>query len=184
MSQPDPFNFMPTVEVFDANVRLADGRDSISVCSTATQLLEEMDTRGVSRALTHHTYAQTLAPEPGQQMLERALENQERLVGQPCVLPTDASLRLLEELESRHRLRSVRLSYDARQKLLFTPDFYGAICGFLQELSIPLFIVAESIDLAQLPLMTRQFPRLPIVLVEAHYTLYLWIKPLMRGCKR
>jgi hypothetical protein len=174
-------SFRPAVEVFDAAVRLGHPRDAwIADTDSPADLFSEMDERGVARALVYHVHAETLSPRVGQEMLHQQIREHSRLTPQTCVLPSDDSLALLEELEAARLLHSVRLSYDARQRLIFTPEFYGAICEWLQERRIPLFVPAEGVELAAVAHMARAFPRLSIVLAGVHYTSYLWVRPLLR----
>jgi hypothetical protein len=173
-------SFHSRVPVFDANVRVGDRRDDPSHCRTRQQLLAEMDRHGVARALIYHAQTELLSPTDGNDFLESWLGDDGRLVPQWSIMPTAESITQVQELYAQGRVTSVRL-YDTRPMgLPFRPWAYHELLSWLQASAVPLWISLPDSDADELVSTLQAYPRLVTVLVGAHYSHFLWVRPLLR----
>jgi hypothetical protein len=174
-------SFQPRVPVFDANVRVGDRRDDPSPCRTREELLAEMDRHGVARALVYHAQTELLSPVDGNGYLESWLGDDGRLYPQWSIMPTAESITQVQQLHAQGRVRSVRL-YDTRPMgLPFRPWAYHDLLSWLQASGVPLWISLPDSDADELVTTLQAYPRLVTVLVGAHYSHFLWVRPLLRA---
>ena len=172
-------NFKARVPVFDANVRVGDRRDDASPCRNREQLLQEMDRHGVDRALIYHAQTELLSPIDGNGFLESWLGDDGRLHPQWSVGPTSASLAQIKALHAQGRVRSVRL-HDARQAgLPFRPWAYDETLSWLSDMNIPLWVLLTDAVADDVMTTLQAFPNLVTVLIGAHYSHHLWIRPFL-----
>ena len=175
-------NFSARVPVFDANIRVGDLRDEPSPCRNREELLAEMDRHGVERALVYHAQAETISPLDGNRWLEDWLDESGRLAPQWVILPTDESIAQIRALHEQGRVRSARLySAFCLSGLPFRPWAYGDLLSFLDDAHIPLWISLPDADADELVTTLQAFPNLITVLVGAHYTHALWVRPIMKA---
>jgi predicted TIM-barrel fold metal-dependent hydrolase len=173
-------NFKARVPVFDANVRVGDRRDEPSPARNREQLLAEMDRHGVDRALIYHAQTELLSPLDGNGFLEDWLGEDGRLHPQWSLGPTADSLAQIKTLHAQGRVRSIRL-HDARQAgLPFRPWAYDEALSWLSETNIPLWILLPDADADDLMTTLQAYPKLVTVLVGAHYSHHLWIRPFLK----
>ncbi len=173
-------NFKARVPVFDANVCVGDPHDVPSPCRNREQLLAEFDRHGVDRALIYHAQTEALSPIDGNGFLESWLGEDGRLHPQWSIGPTRDSLAQIKELHAQERVRSVRL-HDARQEgLPFRPWAYDEILTWLSDANIPLWILLPDADADDLMTTLQAYPNLVTVLIGAHYSHHLWIRPFLR----
>jgi predicted TIM-barrel fold metal-dependent hydrolase len=177
----ESLNFKPRVPVFDANVCVGDKRDEVSPCRGPADLLAEMDAHGVDRALIYHAQAETTSPTAGNRLLEDWLYGDGRLIPQWVALPTADSLDQLQSLHRDGRLSSVRLYETGPTGLPFRPWAYDGLLSWLGETGIPLWISLPDADPDDIVTTLQVYPDLTVVLVGAHYTHALWVRPLLNA---
>jgi len=174
-------SFKPRVPVFDANIRVGDTPDTPSPCRSRAELLAEMDFHGVQRAVIYHAHTEATSPIAGNERLEQWLGDDGRLVPQWSVLPTAESLAQVEALYAQGRVRCVRLHDTRPAGLPFRCWAYAGLLSWLSEAGIPAWIPLPDADADALVTTLQAYPRLVTVLVGAHYTHALWVRPLLRA---
>jgi len=172
-------SFKPRVPVFDANVCVGDKRDEPSPCRSRADLLAEMDVHGVGRAVIYHAQTETTSPISGNQRLEDWLGDGERLTPQWSVLPIADSMAQVQALHAQGRVRSVRLHDTRPAGLPFRPWAYDSLLSWLSEARIPAWISLPDADAHELVTTLQTYPELVTVLVGAHYTHALWVRPIL-----
>ena len=165
--------------VFDANVRVGDPVDEPSVCRDQSELLAELDRHGVERALVYHALTEVISPIDGNQCLEAWLDDDGRLSPQWSVMPTDDSMTQIRALHDEGRVRCVRLHDTRPVGLPFRPWAYDTLLSWLSEARIPVWIGMPDADADELVATLRAYPELATVLVGAHYSHALWIRPIL-----
>ena len=172
-------NFKSRIAVIDANIRVGDLRDEPSPCRNRGELLDEMDRHGVDRGFIYHAQAEVLSPIDGNVYLEVWLGDDGRLHPQWSVMPTHDSIAQIQRLHAEGRVHCVRL-HDTRQSgLPFRPWAYDNLLSWLSEAGIPVFISVPDADLDELVTTLQAYPALVSILVGAHYTHALWVRPLL-----
>ena len=174
-------SFQARVPVFDANVRVGDTTDTPSPCRTRADLLAEMDRHGVGRALIYHAQAEAVSPIAGNDQLAAWLDDGERLTPQWVVMPTADSMVQLRALHAQGKVSSVRLYNSRASGLPFRPWAYDELLSWLNEAQIPLWIPLPDADADELVTTLRAFPGVIPVLVGAHYTHTLWVRPVLHA---
>lgn len=172
-------NFEPRVPVFDANVCVGDQRDGPSPCRNRADLLAEMDARGIGRAVIYHAQAETISPVAGNWLLEDWLADDGRLIPQWSILPTADSISQVQILHSQGRVQCVRLHDTRPAGLPFRPWAYDPLLSWLSEARIPAWISLPDADAHELVTTLQAYPDLVTVLVGAHYTHALWVRPIL-----
>lgn len=173
-------NFKPRVPVFDANIRVGDRHDTPTACRDRAALLAEMDRHGVGRALIHHAQTEDISPIEGNHFLETWLGSDGRLLPQWSIFPTAASLTQIEALHAQGRVTSVRLHDTRKAGLPFRPWAYDPLLAWLSEQRIPLWIPLPDHDADELVTTLQSHPDLVTVLVGAHYTHHLLVRPMLQ----
>ena len=179
MKMSTQFTFRPRVPVFDANVRVGDLHYKPSACRNRPQLLAEMDRHGVDRALIYHAHTEELSPVDGNSMLEEWLGEDGRLFPQWSMMPTPESMAQVGRLHDQGRARNVRLHDTRPAGLPFRPWAYANMLSWLSDNRIPLWIPVPDADADELVTTLQAFPDLVTVLVGAHYSHALWVRPLL-----
>jgi hypothetical protein len=174
-------SFKSRVPVFDANVRVGDLREEPSPCRSRQALLAEMDRHGVERALIYHAQAETNSPLDGNCMLETWLDGDGRLVPQWIVMPTGDSLDQIKGFHAEGKATSVRLYDTGRIGLPFRAWAYDAMLSWLAEAGIPLWISLPDSDADDVVATLRHYPDLVTVLVGAHYSHHMWVRPTLKA---
>lgn len=172
--------FTARFPVFDANVCVGDLYDQPAACRNRVGLLTEMDRHGVGRALIYHVQAETISPIDGNRYLHEWLGTDGRLEAQWLVMPTEDSLAQIQALRRQGQVRSVRLFNSREVGLPFLPWAYGDLLTWLSEESIPLWIALPEANLNELITTLQAYPKLVTVLVGAHYSHALWVRPLLQ----
>ncbi len=172
-------NFKPRTPVFDANVRVGDLREEPSPCRSRDELLAEMDRHGVERALVYHAQAETISSIDGNCYLEAWLGDDGRTYPQWLVMPTADSLAQIQRLHAGGKVQCVRL-YDTRPVgLPFRPWAYDTLLSWLSDARIPAWVSLPEAAPDELVTTLRAYPDLVTVLVGAHYTHTLWVRPIL-----
>jgi len=174
-------NFSPAVPVFDANVCIGD-YENVSL-EAPSDLLAEMDRRNVDRAVVYHAlgHARATSPITGNALLQDWAIDDRRLVYQWSVLPTKESIAQIGELYDDAKVSSVRMCSTRDVGLPFRTWAYDPLLSWLSERAIPLWISLPDADAHELVTTLGAYPDLVTVLVEAHYTHSLWIRPMLRA---
>jgi predicted TIM-barrel fold metal-dependent hydrolase len=172
-------SFRPRTAVFDANVRVGNPHNEMAPFQNRAELLAEMDRLGVERALVYHAQAEAISPVDGNQMLEAWTGVDGRLLPQWSVMSSDESLAQIQALHQAGRVQSLRF-YDTRSAgLPFRPWAHRPLLEWLSEHHIPLWIPLPDANADELAETLAAYPEIPVVLVGAHYTHALWLRPLM-----
>lgn len=174
-------SFTPRVPVFDANVRVGDRYDEPAPFRDRAALLIEMDRHGVQRALIYHALTEVNSPSEGNQLLEDWLGPDDRLVPQWSIMPTAESLAQIEHLHNQGRVTAVRLHETSSIGLPFRPWAHGTMLAWLTEKQIPLWIPLPDFNVDELVATLQAYPDLVTVIVGAHYTHALWLRPLLQA---
>ncbi|MSP13056.1 MAG: hypothetical protein EXR62_08865 [Chloroflexi bacterium] len=177
-------NFKPRVTVYDANMYVGHRHDGPSAAGTPAEALAEMDFHGIERAVIYHAQAEAVSPLDGNKRLMEWLDAvppdfRQRFIPQWGVLPVQDSFDQVKTLEMEGQVSSVRL-INARAGILpFRPWGYDALLSWLSKARIPLWISLPDTDLDQLVPTLQAYPELVTVLVGAHYTHALLVRPLL-----
>jgi hypothetical protein len=174
-------SFQPRVTVLDANVRVGDAPQEPSPCRSRFELLAELDRHGVQAAVVYHAQTETQSPIAGNQRLEDWLGDDGRLIPQWSVMPTAESLAQVQTLHNQGRVTSVRLHDTRPAGLPFRPWAYDELLSWLSRENIPVWISLPDADADELVTTLQTYPDLVPVLVGAHYTHALWVRPLLRA---
>ena len=174
-------HFTPSVPVFDANVCVGDGFKEASPCRTRTDLLAEMDAFGVGRALVYHAHTEAMSPLVGNDLLRDWLDGEGRLVPQWSVVPTADSMAQVRALYEQKWVTCVRLHDTWSAGLPFQPWAYDSLLSWLSETGIPVWIPLPEADAGDIVATLQAYPELVSVLVGAHYTHALWVRPMLRA---
>jgi len=174
-------HFAPSVPVFDANVCVGDGFKEASPCRTRADLLAEMDAFGVGRALVYHAQTEVMSPLMGNQLLEDWIADDGRLVPQWSAMPTEDSLAQLQSLYDQRRVSCMRLHDSQSAGLPFRTWAYEQLLSWLTDTGTPLWIPLPETDPDDVVTTLRSYPGLVSVLVGAHYTHALWVRPMLRA---
>ncbi|MFT5193377.1 MAG: putative TIM-barrel fold metal-dependent hydrolase [Cellvibrionaceae bacterium] len=180
-------NFKAKVPVFDANVRVGDRRDEVAPSRNRADLLAEMDRHGVDKALIYHAQGELLSPVDGNRFLEEwlsegSLSNKDdRLEAQWMMMPTAESLNQIKALHTAGRARAVRLHNSRSAGLPFRSWAYDEMLSWLSDAGIPLWIPLPESDADELMDTLQRYPKLVTVLVGAHYSHYMWVRPMLQA---
>ena len=173
-------NFAPRVPVFDAQIRVGDEFKEPSPFRDRAELLTEMDAFGVQRALAYHAQAEVLSPVEGNLRLQDWIAEDGRLIPQWSVAPTTDSIAQVRALSGQGKVRCVRLFNTRAGGLPFRPWAYDALLSWLSDEGIPVWVPLPDADADEVASTLQSYPRLVTVLVGAHYTHHLWVRPLLR----
>ena len=172
-------SFQPRVPVFDANIRVGDRHDLPSPCRDRAALLTEMDRHAIGRAVIYHAQTEEISPLDGNRLLEEWLDAEGRLVPQWSILPASSSLAQVQALHEAGRVSSLRLHDTRSAGLPFRPWAYDPLLGWLSDRRIPLWIPLPEHDADELVTTLQGHPDLVTVLVGAHYSHHLLVRPLL-----
>ena len=167
------FSEVSAWDLFDANVRMGPSGVHGEIALEASDLLAEMDRFGIKQALVAHFAAEEYDAEEGNRALARDLHP--RLVPAWAALPDRGFVDKLWAL----RPAAVRLSFGAK-KHNFSPSPWccGELYESLQERSILTIMAREDIEWDSLASLLENFPRLPVLLLEAGYRADRYLFPL------
>ena len=173
-------NFQPRVPVFDANIGVGHRHDRPAPFANAAQLLEEMDRCGVGRAVVYHVQGELISAVDGNLRLRDWTAGHSAFSLQWVAGPGAASLAQLQDLHARDPLGSVRLHATDPSGALFVDWIYGDLLAWLSAAAIPLWISLADTAPEQLMATLPQFPDLTTVLLGAHYSHSLVVRPLLQ----
>ena len=170
-------DFKARVPVFDANIGVGHRHDRPSPFVDAGGLRAEMDRHGVDRALVYHLQGESISAIEGNEAL--AGWSDEALVPQYVANSADETLEQLRQYHAATPLNSIRLHHTADSLLPFVDWIYGNLLEWLTTERIPLWISLADTPLAEIADALCAFPDLHTVLLGAHYTHTLALRPLL-----
>jgi predicted TIM-barrel fold metal-dependent hydrolase len=172
-------SFSPRVPVIDANVCVGNHHTEPSPCQSQVQLLDEMDHHGINRAVIYHAQTEEISPTDGNRLLEGWLDEGERLMPQWSVTPTADALAQIQALHREGRVQSVRLHNTQSAGLPFRAWGYDTLLSWLSEVGLPLWIPLMDVEPHDLITTLQAYPDLKTVLLGAHYTHTLVVRPML-----
>ena len=172
-------HFQPGVPVFDANIGVGHRQDRPAPFEDTDGLLEEMHRHGVTRAVIYHVQGEALSCIDANEELMRWDTGGGVLTRQWTAGPGEESLEQLRALHQNGQVQCVRL-HDIQANLsVFADWLYGDLLEWLQAEGIPLWISLADAAVAEVMDTLRKFPDLVTVLLGAHYTHALFVRPLL-----
>ncbi len=174
-------NFQPRVPVFDANIGVGHRHNRPAPFEAAAGLGKEMQRLGVERALIYHVQGESISPLDANQALESWADAEGRFSLQYVAGPGTRSLYQLQALHAAGKLHSVRLNNTDTPRNPFAEWLYGDLLEWLSAERIPLWVsLADSVTTEVITAL-KPFPDLVCVLVGAHYTHALFVRPLLQN---
>ena len=170
-------DFKARVPVFDANIGVGHRHDRPSPFADATELRAEMDRHGVDRALVYHLQGESISAVEGNEALAGWCD--EALVPQYVANSTSETLAQLRQYHATTPLTSARLHHTEENRLPFVDWIFGDLLEWLTSERIPLWISLADTPLTEIADALRAFPGLQTVLLGAHYTHTLALRPLL-----
>ena len=172
-------SFSPRIPVIDANVCVGNHYTGPSPFQSQAQLFDEMGYHGIDRAVIYHAQTEEISPTDGNRLLDDWLDEGGRLIPQWSVTPTTDSLTQIQAMHHEDRVRSVRLHNAQSAGLPFRSWGYDNLLSWLSEAGIPLWIPLMDVDPHDLITTLQAYPDLKTVLLGAHYTHALVVRPML-----
>lgn len=173
-------SFISRVPVFDANVGIGNRHDRRSPVDSPDQLLEEMSRHGVDRALVYSVQGEWISPMQGNDSLAVLTGQNDALVPQFVAGCDSGSLGQLCDFHRDGVVSSVRLHNTAECRLPFVSWLYGDLLAWLSAEGIPLWVSLADTPPTEVVDTLGGYPDLTVVLVGAHYTHSMMIRPMLR----
>lgn len=173
-------NFTARVPVFDANVGVGHRHDRRYPFASPDQLLEEMARHGVNRALVYAVQGESISPTWGNDALSEWTDPNEALVPQYVAGCDPESLNQLTNLHRDGLVSSIRLHNTTACRLPLASWLYADLLTWLSDKQIPLWISMADTPPTEIVDTLRTYPNLIVVLVGAHYTHSMMIRPMLR----
>ena len=177
-------NFKPRVPTFDANIGVGHGFDQPAPFDDAAKLLDEMDRHGVGRALIYHIQGEAISALDGNEALAEWANGEARFSLQWTASPVTDSLRQLQEFHAVGKVKSVRLHNtqlgSSAVEIPFVDWVYGELLEWLQAERLPLWISLADTRPTEIMGTLKRFPDLVTVLLGAHYTHAVLVRPLLK----
>ena len=171
-------DFSARVPVFDANIGVGHRHNRPSPVNDTAGLLAEMERHGVERGLVYHVQGEMISAVDGNKAL--ASWDDSRLAPQWVTGPGTDSLSQLRELHGDGVVQSVRLHSTTDCGTPFVDWIYGDLLSWLEAEHIPLWISLADTPVVEIMDTLRRFPGLRAVLLGAHYSHSLAVRPLLR----
>jgi hypothetical protein len=172
------FSEAASLRILDANVRVGRSGIHCEMALTADELIEEMNRFAIGEALVSHLMAEEYDAETGCRALAEAVSRRpQRFVPAWPALPDPPSIARLQTCSPA----AVRLSFGAKRHN-FSPARWcsGELCEYLAEHSILAVIAREDIEWDSLVELLRDFPRIPVLMLEPGYRADRYLEPLAR----
>ena len=177
-------NFKPRVPVFDANIGVGHGFDQPAPFDNPAELLNEMDRHGVGRALIYHIQGEAISGLDGNEALAEWADGEVRLSPQWTASAETDSQRQLQELHGVGKVKSVRLHStqlgSSSVGIPFVDWIYGDMLEWLQAERLPLWISLADTPSTEIMGTLKLFPNLVTVLLGAHYSHAILVRPLLK----
>ena len=175
----EQLSFRARVPVFDANIGVGHCHDRPSPFADVADLRAEMQRHGVERSLIYHLQGETISAIEGNEALRTW--RGDGLIPQWVAGPNADSLAQLRALRAAGEVSSVRLHNTEASRVPFADWIYGELLAWLAAERIPLWISLADTPVAEVMETLRRFPDLQAVLLGAHYTHSLALRPLLRA---
>lgn len=174
-------NFTSGVPAFDANVGVGHRNDRRYPYDGPQQLLDEMARHGVDRALVYACHGEVISPIHGNDTLDRWSNGENGLVPQYVVGADSESLKQVQDLHASGLVTSVRLHNTSASRLPFVAWVYGDLLEWLAGVRLPLWVSIADTPPTEVVETLQRYPNIPVVLVGAHYTHSMLIRPMLRA---
>ena len=173
-------SFKAEVPVFDANVGIGYLVDNPCPFEQPEQLLEEMFRHGVERALLYHRLGEKISAFEGNELLMKWTDEAGPFSYQWVASPDPHTFKQLQDLRDDGKVTSVRL-HAIQQYVPLLDWIYGDLFEWIQAEQIPLWISLPDTPTAELVAILKEFPRLKVVFVGAHYVDAMLVRPLLKN---
>ena len=173
-------NFKARVPVIDANIGVGHRHDRPHPTPDGQSLKAEMNRHGVDRAVIYQVQGESISQIDGNQELTSWPADDSFFEPQWLAGPSRRSIDQLQKLHAAGRVSSVRMN-DSSAWNPFVHWIYRELLEWLQAEQIPLWVSVADIDGSDLLATLTPFPDLVTVLVGAHYTHALWVRPLLKN---
>ncbi|HEV2577341.1 MAG TPA: hypothetical protein VGU25_09025 [Acidobacteriaceae bacterium] len=161
-------------DLFDVNVRLGSSGVNGQLALDADGLLAEMEQFHIQRALVSHWETEEYDVALGNETLSRELRPQ--MVPVWGALP---DMKSVEALAAREPV-AVRLTPSSGQHNFSLESWCaGPLFSFLQESGVITLIVASDVGWSGVATLLKNFPRLPLVLLDTGYRADRYLFPLL-----
>ncbi len=167
--------------VFDANIGVGHRKDRAYPYEGPEQLLAEMNRHGVDRAVVYACEGELVSAIRGNESLARWTEGNNGLVPQQVIGPDADSLSHIAGLHADGLVSSVRFHSTEVSRLSFVQWVYGDALSWLVDERIPLWMSLADTPSTEIVETLRHYPNLRLVLVGAHYTHSLVLRPMLRA---
>ena len=172
-------DFRARVPVFDANIGVGHRHDRPSPFADAAGLRTAMHRHGIERGLIYHLQGEAISAIDGNEAL--LAWQDDALVPQWVAGPGTDSLTQLHDLHADGQVQSIRLHNTAECRLPFVDWIYGDLLAWLTAERIPLWISLADTPVTEIMDTLGHFPDLQVVLLGAHYTHTLALRPLLKA---
>ncbi len=180
----DGLNFKPRVPVFDANVGVGHKFNQPAPFDDAAGLLNEMERHGVGRALIYHVQGESISGLDGNEALATWADGHTEFSLQWTVGPGQDSLRQLQDFHADGLVNSARINStrpgSSAVEIPFVEWLYGDLLEWLKAEGVPLWISLADTPATEIVPTLKRFPDLVSVLLGAHYSHALLIRPLLK----
>lgn len=173
-------DFHPTVPVFDANIGIGHRHDRVAPFADPNQLLMQMRSQGVDRALIYHVQGEAISAIDGNRALLNWVGACDNFHLQWMANPHRDCLEQLQALQQTAQVSSVRLHSTTDSYLSFTHWIYSDLLTWLADKDIPLWVSLADTPANEIADTLSHYPQLRTVLVGAHYIHAMAVKPLLR----
>ena len=177
------FNFKASVPVIDANVGIGHRHDRPSPAPDFEGLTAEMNRHGIERAVVYPCQGETISAHDANNDLANRSDHGDAFLLQWMASPTTRSLDQLRDLHAAGRLSSVRVNNTESPGNPFVHWLYGAMLEWCEAEAIPTWISLADADCVDVLDTLSRFPDLVTVLVGAHYTHALFVRPLLKNLR-
>jgi predicted TIM-barrel fold metal-dependent hydrolase len=168
------------LEFFDCNTRIGKWTDSRPEHFTdAAGLLHAMDEAGIELALVHHSLAWQWDAAEGNRILLEEITNNRRLY--PCFAALPPATREVDPDSLVKRCRdlngAVRV-FPRDHQWRLVPWCAEDLFAVLADEGVPLFVELEQTSWDDIAATAREFPQLPLVLLNTSYRADRYLYPL------
>ena len=174
-------NFTSRVPVFDANVGVGHRRDRRYPYDEPQQLVSELVRHGVDRALVYACHGEDVSAVHGNNTLFRWTDGENGLVPQYLVGSDGESLGQIRDLHASGLVTSVRLHNTEVSRSPFVSWVYGDLLDWLAAEHLPLWVSLADTPPTEIVDTLQHHPNLRVVLVGAHYSHSMLIRPILRA---
>jgi predicted TIM-barrel fold metal-dependent hydrolase len=156
---------------FDANAFIGRPNNGVfKAVATARELLDEMDARGIDRALVWHIVQYEESPVHGNDMLDREIEGKDRLTGVWTILPPQTGEVVTKDFFARmkqHRIGAL-WAFPEWHRYLLHPVAFGDFLAETEKRRVPLMFTMGRACIGWQALydLLVAFPKLTCILCD------------------